>query len=323
MSILREIYDRLIEFYGSEPLENWWPDDPLEVVVGAVLVPGANWKTVARVLKEMKAVGILDFRILMEMDFEELAACIRPVGFQRRKASALQEVLRVIDAVSGGNFEKYFARDFELVRNELLGIKGIGTAAADNILLYAGKMPVYMVDPFTVRILTRHGIASEYMKEKELQHLVHQELTHDSEPYGATLFHAFQALVVRVGRDYCEKSVPACWHCPLQSLLPPEGAVLMPSQPSRRPEPNSNRPISGRNASRSPKKETAVHAMNHIELSEIEKRLLEQLSLDCCPIDTIIQRTGCSAQEVQSALCALEFRRLIRRCEGNSVVRIR
>ena len=328
MSILRDIYDLLVEFYGKLPSESWWPDDPREVIVGAVLVPGSNWKTVAHILESLKADGLLDFALLRQLPLDELIARVRPAGFQQRKAAALHDLLLLI----GDDLDGFFARDVTAIRRDLLGIKGIGTSVADNILLYAAKLPVYMVDPFTVRILVRHGVVAPRSKEEEVQRLIHQELTHDAQPHGAALFHAFQSLIVRVGRDYCDKSDSACWHCPLQSLLP-EGGPIMPERPRRavprgydlREKP-AQRPLAFgfETPTASFSQETSGSAPDSwpSDLNDNERLIMERLDTLPRPIDTVIQETGLAAHLVQATLVGLEFKRLVRRCEGNEIMRL-
>ena len=327
MSILREIYDRLIDFYGAEPAKNWWPEDPFEVIVGAVLVPGANWKVVAKVLGELKADELLDFAKLRAMEVAELAGRIRSVGFQQRKAGALHGILEQIDLVSNGDLGRYFARDLETIRKELLAIKGIGASVADNILLYAGKFPIYMVDPFTTRIFIRHGLIREKAKDEEVQRLIHHELTHDAEPYGADLFNSFQSLLVRIGRDYCDKSRPSCPACPLRPLLPETGIVLPAPAPRKsKSARSSDRRIdvsipSVSAAVQAPPVST-IRALDELSLSEQERIVMERISHEITPIDSIIQSTDLAAHVVQSVLMGLEFQRLVRRCEGNAVIRL-
>ncbi|NIP84101.1 MAG: endonuclease III domain-containing protein, partial [Planctomycetales bacterium] len=43
------------------------------------------------------------------------------------------------------------------LRQRLLAVHGIGPETADSILLYAGGMPVFVVDTYTHRVLARHG----------------------------------------------------------------------------------------------------------------------------------------------------------------------
>ena len=46
-------------------------------------------------------------------------------------------------------------RPLEELRDELLGIYGIGPETADSILLYALEKPTFVVDAYTRRILAR------------------------------------------------------------------------------------------------------------------------------------------------------------------------
>ena len=48
--------------------------------------------------------------------------------------------------------------DLETLRPKLLAVKGIGPETADSILLYGLKKPIFVVDAYTKRILSRHGI---------------------------------------------------------------------------------------------------------------------------------------------------------------------
>ena len=51
-----------------------------------------------------------------------------------------------------------FARPTPELREELPNLNGVGPETADSILLYAGNHPVFVVDAYTRRILTRHEI---------------------------------------------------------------------------------------------------------------------------------------------------------------------
>jgi endonuclease-3 related protein len=45
-----------------------------------------------------------------------------------------------------------FASPAGKLREELLALEGIGPETADSILLYAGQMPVFVVDAYTRRV---------------------------------------------------------------------------------------------------------------------------------------------------------------------------
>ncbi len=322
MSVLREMFEKLQDYYATKPPQNWWPDDPMEVIVGAVLVQGTTWKSVARVLDTLKDRGLLDFQRLLDMDNEELALYIRPAGFHTKKARRLQEISRLFLECDGGDIEQFFARDADVVRRELLTVSGIGPGTADNMLLYAGHVPIYMVDPFTTRLFVRHGIVSPHAGEQEIQELIHRELTPDEEPYGAALFCDFQALVVRVGRDFCAKTEPKCFDCPLQSFLNgslPQQNLTSPKSIGRQTRTTSHarsaRPLPPILPPKTPQ------PVEELDLDVMERQIVEQLGIEPVPIDSIVQTTGLPIHLVRAKIAILEMRKIVRQVEGNRVRR--
>lgn len=314
ITVFRKIFETLREYYDGKPAMVWWPENPVDVVFGAVLVQGANWKTVDRVLETLRSAGLLDFRRILETTDDQLASLIRPVGFQIKKTKRLKEIAQLFLDRSAGEPESFFARDPETIRNELLAVSGIGAAAADNILLYAGKIPIYMVDPFTTRILVRHGIVSADAKASEIQRLIHNELTPDEEPYGAKLFGEFQSLVVRIGRDFCDKTRPNCDACPLRSFLPDGGLVGLDEKTASAPR---------RLATASPPPPPIeAKPLDELRLSDIERKIAESLSLEPTSIDEIVQATELPVHIVRATIAILEMRKILRQVEGNRVRRL-
>ncbi len=104
--------------------------------------------------------------------------------------------------------------DLILARQRLLEIKGIGEETADSILLYAGGRPVFVVDAYTRRILTRHGILPEGESYGEIQRLFMDHL-----PSDADLYNQYHAMIVETAKRYCRK-VPNCGECPLRGIGP-------------------------------------------------------------------------------------------------------
>ncbi|MGL6194270.1 MAG: endonuclease III domain-containing protein, partial [Thermoguttaceae bacterium] len=210
MSVLQEMLDCVCAYYANVQRQEWWPDNPVEVIFGALLVPGTKWQNVARVLDSLKLNKKLNFDWLRSADITEIEQQIRSVGFQQRKAPAMKEFAEFLYDSFGYDLKKFFAQDIETVRSQLLEIKGIGLQTVNNILLYAGNFAVYSVDKFTHRILLRHGIIGTRAKERDIQQLVQREFSQNSR-----LFNDFQAHLVQIGRDFCDKSTPKCLACPL------------------------------------------------------------------------------------------------------------
>ncbi|MBU0484567.1 MAG: endonuclease III domain-containing protein [Proteobacteria bacterium] len=204
---LLEIYSTLLEHFGHQ---NWWPGDtPFEVMVGAVLTQNTNWGNVERAIANLRRDNLLSFTTLAALPSEILAEKIRPSGYFNLKAARLKNLLAAISDFGG--LDLFFAQETAELRESLLAIKGIGPETADSIILYAANKPIFVVDAYTHRILSRHNLICEEADYQEIQ-----ELFMDSLPEDLALFNEYHALLVMVGKEYCKKSKPLCAICPLQ-----------------------------------------------------------------------------------------------------------
>ena len=317
MSILRQIFETLREYYAAKADYPRWSENPIEVVLGAVLMQGSTWKSAEKVLNEFRSKGLLDFHQIVQQTDEQLAELIRSVGFQTKKAQRIRAVSMLILERSDGDLDRYFARDVDIIRQELLSISGIGPGTADNILLYAGQVPIYMVDAFTIRVLIRHGIADIHANELQIQELIHQELTPDEEPYGAKLFQKMQEYLVRLGRDFCVKSRPDCFHCPLRIYLPEDGTMGM----SVKSTPRTIQPVRVPAVpQRSPEPKTKTIELP-LELNETERKIVEAISNEPMPIDEVVSVVQLPVHIVRATIAVLQMKKLVRQVEGNQVKR--
>jgi len=100
----------------------------------------------------------------------------------------------------------------QVVREELLSVHGIGPETADSIILYALEKPVFVIDAYTKRILSRHTIMRHDASYGEFQTLFHMHLKED-----VALFNEYHALLVRLAKEYC-RTRPVCSGCPLEGM---------------------------------------------------------------------------------------------------------
>ena len=98
------------------------------------------------------------------------------------------------------------------LRHKLLSVNGIGPETADSILLYAVDKPIFVIDAYTKRVLSRHKILAHDEPYEKYQELFHSSLKKD-----VKLFNEYHALFVRVGKEFC-KPKPRCEECPLNGL---------------------------------------------------------------------------------------------------------
>lgn len=208
--ILKWIYDRLYERFGSQ---NWWPGDTaFEIAIGAILTQNTSWRNVSHALENLKREGLLEPKIFNATETEKIATFIKPSGYYNLKAHRLKEFVTFLFSKYEGSLDNMFKGDPWRVRKELLEIKGIGLETADSILLYAGNIPIFVVDTYTRRVLLRHNLIDGKATYTQIQNLFMDNLPKDTK-----LFNEFHALFVQLGKEICKKK-PNCTICPLREL---------------------------------------------------------------------------------------------------------
>ncbi len=211
-ALLLDIYDTLFDALGPS---GWWPGDtPFEVAVGAVLTQNTTWTNVERAIGNLKAADALDGPTLWALPEERLAELIRPAGYFRLKAKRLRAFLAFLKEECDFVVEGLAGRDLAELRGALLGVKGVGPETADSILLYALGRPTFVVDAYTRRVCSRHGLVPEDVGYEELRALFMDRLEPDP-----ALFNEYHALLVRVAKDWCRKREGRCDVCPLRGFL--------------------------------------------------------------------------------------------------------
>ena len=202
-----EVYERLLRAQGPS---GWWPaETPFEVCVGAVLVQNTAWSNVEKALGALRAASRLSYDALVVLGEDEVAALIRPSGCYNVKARRLMAFVAFLGKEYGGRVEAMGDRDPRVVRAQLLGVPGIGPETADSIVLYAAEKPIFVIDAYTKRIFSRHGVLPFEKSYDELQTLFTKFL-----PANVPLYNQYHAMLVNVGNEFC-RSKPHCDGCPL------------------------------------------------------------------------------------------------------------
>jgi endonuclease-3 related protein len=202
-----EMFDLLLAHYGPR---NWWPaETALEMMVGAILTQNTNWKNVEKAIENLKKKSLISLDALYSVSTAELAQEIRQAGYYNIKARRLKNLINFIVNHYHGDLDTLLGDETRTLRRGLLSVNGIGPETADSILLYAANRPVFVIDAYTHRILSRHGMTEEQVTYQELQ-----ELFMDNLPDDSSLFNEFHALIVETGKDFCRKK-PLCDKCPL------------------------------------------------------------------------------------------------------------
>lgn len=209
-NVFYKIFKKLHDFYGPQ---FWWPaKTALEVIIGAILTQNTSWKNVEKAVKNLKRHKILSVKKLTVVKVERLARLIRSSGYYNIKAQRIKNFINFLNENCQGSLKVLFSQSGEFLREQLLSVNGLGPETVDSILLYAGGKPVFVIDAYTKRIFSRHGLISEENTYIEIQKKFLDNLNADIE-----LFNEYHALIVKLGKNVCKRK-PLCDLCPLRTL---------------------------------------------------------------------------------------------------------
>ena len=243
------MYEMLAEAWGPQ---HWWPArSPFEVIVGAYLTQNTSWRNVELAMARLRAARVLTVAGIRRTPRGKLEGLIRSSGYFRQKAERLKKFVEFLDRRYHGSIKRMFLRPTAELREELLLLPGVGPETADSILLYAGGHPVFVVDAYTRRLASRHGILPERADYEEYRQLFERALkrvpeisslsvgsqarggaSHPPSPMSlarrsplAQALGEMHGLIVGAGKNHCLKSQAQCLGCPLGPLLAIAGRV--------------------------------------------------------------------------------------------------
>ena len=236
------MYRALSKAWGPQ---HWWPaQSRFEVIVGAFLTQNTSWNNVEIAMGNLRKAKVLSVDGIRGIPIAELEQLVRSSGYFRQKAARLKNFVAFLDKEYGGSLSRMFTQPTLSLRQQLLALNGVGPETADSILLYAGQHEIFVVDAYTRRLATRHGVVSEQATYDELRQLFErglalaagnkheaaQEAMHvpahppsrmsrTARSSTAEIFNEMHGLIVGVGKKHCFKSQPDCDQCPLKHLL--------------------------------------------------------------------------------------------------------
>ncbi len=208
--VLQDIYRRLMDSYGPQ---YWWPAKaPFEIIVGAILTQSAAWGNVEKAMANLKAASALSPEAMHHLPLPELAVLVHPCGYYNAKALKLKSFVYWLGRHYDDDLNRLFGNSTEHLGRELLAINGIGRETADSIMLYAAGKPVFVIDAYTRRIISRIGLAPE-----SNSYTAYQSLFMENLPLDVKLFNEYHALLVCLAKNVCRKK-PLCPQCCLNDL---------------------------------------------------------------------------------------------------------
>ena len=216
---LEPLFEALAAHFGPQ---RWWPaEHSFEMIVGALLVQNTAWVNAQAALDSLRLAGALSVEGILRLDELTLQELIRPSGYFRQKAAKLRTFAEHVRDHHRGSLSAMLNRPMEALRQELLGIWGVGAETADSILLYAARQPSFVVDGYTGRILRRTGLVTDDVSPAALRRWLM-----DSIPADVAIYAEYHALLVRLGKTFCRKT-PGCPECPVLGVCRYGSGVLL------------------------------------------------------------------------------------------------
>jgi endonuclease III related protein len=200
---INHIISSLASCYGEIA---WWPGDPDEVMIGAVLTQQTRWENVERALNNLKKRDLCSINAIFHGDIRDIEDAIRCTGFFRIKAQRLKSLATYIMEIFGG-IEKMADIPTGELRAGLLDVSGIGEETADSILCYSLDRTSFVIDAYTDRIVRCIGVTE---KKQDLKSLFEKNLPKDNHSYRQVHAH-----IVEYAKEYCGKK--RCGECILLS----------------------------------------------------------------------------------------------------------
>ncbi len=241
---IQALYAQLLAAYGPQ---GWWPlsikagargfdargyhpgtyghprtaEGRFEIVMGAILTQNSAWTNAEAALGRLRDAGIRLPADVHSCPHGRLARLIRSSGYYNQKARKLKEVAALF------RIEGSLAPGAALPREELLSCWGIGPETADSILLYAFRVPTFVVDAYARRLLNRTGVVAGGLQESydDIQRIFHGAL-----PNTHRLFNEYHALIVEHAKRHCRAS-PVCAGCPVVVCRYRDSARVLPRPP--------------------------------------------------------------------------------------------
>ena len=206
--LITQVYKKLLHQHAHQ---SWWPaESKFEVMVGAILTQNTAWTNVEKAINNLKSSGLLSANKIAKSSHTKIAKLIKPSGYFNVKTKRLQRFCEWF--VNKGKYERLRYWSTEKLRKELLNVYGVGHETADDILLYAFRRPVFVIDAYTRRIFSRLSCIEGKELYDELRLKFEAQL-----PANAKLLGEYHALIVQHGKIIC-KPKPNCSACSLKSI---------------------------------------------------------------------------------------------------------
>lgn len=165
-----DLYHKLLKKYGDPAVSGQWTfwckrpktsEERERIIIESILTQRANWKNVELAASRLQKSNLMSLKKILDTSCEKLEYLIKPSGFYVQKVERLKNLSKLFVKVIGG-IEKAEMIETPILRKKLLEVKGVGNETADDILLYAFERPVFVIDEYTRRFVSKYKLARRF-----------------------------------------------------------------------------------------------------------------------------------------------------------------
>lgn len=204
---IKIINESLIEYFGI-PKRNSELPKPIDMLIATILSQNTNDKNSHRAWKKLKA-KYKSWRLLLDVPVKELEDDIKIAGLAGQKSKAIIELIRKLfddkRRVSLNHIKNMI--DDEAI-NYLTNFNGVGLKTASCVLLFSLNRNVCPVDTHVHRVSNRIGLIKTSSPDKTFHQL--------NKNFPKGIAHSFHTNLIKLGREICKTSSPACKDCPIE-----------------------------------------------------------------------------------------------------------
>ena len=196
----------LVKHFGV-PKRNQKPTDPLDMLIATILSQNTNDNNSFKAFRNLRE-RYKSWDELLNERQPTIEKVIRVAGLAKQKSAAIKNLLISLKK----EFRKVSLDHIKDCENDeaiasLTKYNGVGVKTASCVLLFALGRNICPVDTHVHRTTNRIGIVEENTPDKTFFAL--------NKNFPDGIAHSFHTNLIRLGREICKPTNPACGICPL------------------------------------------------------------------------------------------------------------
>jgi endonuclease-3 len=212
MNLNQEIkrIDKLLVMYYGIPKRNVNPPPPIDMLIATILSQNTNDNNSNKAYFALKG-KYKKWEELLNVEREEIEEVIKIAGLGKQKSAAIKNVINELHKKFGKINLDFIneLKDKDAV-SELICFPGVGVKTASCVLLFSLGKDICPVDTHVHRTLNRIGLVKTNSPDKTF------EAINKNFPKG--IAHQFHTNLIKLGREICRPTYPACSICPVEKI---------------------------------------------------------------------------------------------------------